>query len=852
MATPNLDGRTIPLVVSTLFALFVLSSQFFVTSALLSPAAYSVCAGFRTLGVDLLRNISRFYNIRNFGECYQFFREKPDGLTLSAAGTEAESVHDRAELFLQQVQQLTLRATTECAALTDGGQGALEADNDVFNQSSSRNETEADKQAQIERLAACQSLQVFAGESTQLVNVWLTCRETPFPKTNFTKLLDSIVLSCMETLKNAINSTKLTVITSCDILRRSMSSGSSAVIQDTCKPGAFSILDSLVASFTYLVCSTLAIEDAYIDIEHLQGLEKDFRGIFFTRSDLPAMELTILEQSFLVVCHSLFPVDVSRSLAPTLNHSTFQILPLCKNFCHGVQNILNNVDQFLEIGKSNTLDVVRYCARNACDSWTSQHGECLDFNTTALTVIKRNSSLTLPPTFCLNISCHYPLHSTPNIHHWDTIAKTDILHLVDDSHYWFPKLAIPFHRQPVCGALCGSLVQGDQQTGRVFRTIFGAFGVLASLVAIAAYVLNRDKLRHIARRLNAYMNIAYVLGQGSDSLYAAFPSAAEKVACYADGTVRLSEPNAVEGASLCVIFAAKYMLFTFIMDYLGVAVMLEWYLMVSRLGDLKKWDKFARTEKKRELVYILATVTLSVVLTIIPLARRRVEGHPGLGHCLVDSIELFYIMAVPFLFAATCMVICLSFALPKLWKLFKEVKVRPKNTVDFASRNGPQRKSSMSAKRLVSLLKLLTLYMIVTVVGFFALAVIYIVAFARDDAVIDGYRSHVVCMASRCNTAVCSVPKTNVGFYIVQELYTSCYAIIISLWAFNWNAYWRSHLSKTLSTRRPSNWTVLSALTRRSEENCTDIALYSKKRSANDAASGVRAQKSNSVTFQLD
>ena len=822
MANPNRPSWT-PLAVSALLVFAVLSCQFFVTSALLSPAAYSVCPGFRTLGVDVLRNISRFYYIGRFDECFMFFAEDPGDLTLSAVDTEAEEVHQRAELFLQEVEQLTLRASTECAALRDSAGGAFEADVNALNQSSTANETEPDVQAQSEQLAACESLRDLASESTRLVNAWYTCRDAPLPLLNYTipSLLDPVVLSCIETLSNAVNSTKLMAVTSCSILRYSMSSGSSTVTQRPCMPNGLSVLDSLMATFTYLGCATLAVEDAYIDMENLEELEEDFRAVHFPKNEHPRSELepTILEQSFLVLCHSLFPLDVSRPVAQSPSENSDSTLPLCENSCHGVRNILDNVGQFLDFSKSSVLGVMRYFARNTCDNYTLGHGECLDVNTTAVTVERRNSSLTPSALFCLNFSCHFPLQLTPNPDHWDLLTIEDIEEHVNDSHYWFPDLAIPFSQQPVCGFRCVSLTDGDNdQTVRVFRTIFGVFGVSASLVAIAAYFLNQSKLRHTARRLNAYMNIAYVLGQGSDSLYAAFPSAAEKVACYSDGTLRLLEPDAKEGASLCVIFAAKYLLFTFIMYYLGVAVTQEWYLMVSRLGNLKNWDKFARTEKKRELLYIVAAVSLSIVLTIVPLVRKKVEGHPALGHCLVDSRELFYILAIPFLLAATWMVICLSLALPKLWKLFKEVKVHPKNTVDFLSRRGPKRKSSMSAKGLVSLLKLLTLYMIVTVVGFFALAGMYAVESAVAEEVVVQYDERVLCLRSRCNKAACTPLSTaRIGDYITQELYTSCYAIIISLWAFNWNAYWRRHLPWVSSAqRRLSTWTVMSLMRKRS------------------------------------
>ena len=847
----DLAGRAIPLAVYTLLVLSVLSNQFLVTSALLSPAAYSVCPGFRTLEVDVLRNISRFYNMRNFGECYLFFREKPEGLTLSAAGTEAEPVHDRAELFLEQVQELTRSATTECVRVGIMESVACEH-KEALNRSSGGNRKEADVQAQSEQSAACKFLQALASESTRLINAWYTCRDAPLPLENYTILLDPVVLSCIETLRNAVNITKLTAVTSCSILRYSMSSGSSAVTQRPCMPNGLSVLDSLVVSFTYLGCATLAFQDAYIDMEKLEGLEEDFQSVYFTSSEWPQRNLTISEQSSLLMCHSLLPVDVSRLQEQNVSDKPSQTLPLCENTCHGIRNILDNVDQFLDFSKSSILGVLRYVSRSACDNVTSGPGECVDLNTTTLVAVRRNSSSTPPASFCLNFSCHYPLRLTPNIHHWDSEIRPEIKQHTDDSQYWFPELAIPFSQQPVCGFGCVSLTGGDDQAGRVFRTIFGVFGVSASLVAIAAYFLNRDKLQHTARRLNAYMNIAYVLGQGSDSLYAAFPSAAEKVACYPDGTLRLFEPNAAEGASLCVIFSAKYMFFTFIMYYFGMAVMQEWYLMVTQLGDLNNVDRFTRTEKKREIVYIVATVTLSSILTAIPLARRKVEGHPALGHCSVENKELFYILAIPFLFAAAWMVTCLGLALPKLWKIFKEVKTSSKDIVSLSSCIGLQHKSTLSAKGLVSLLKLLTLYMMVTVVGFFALAGIYVEAFAQEDDVLLQYHLNNLCMRSRCNKSSCKpIPEFNIGIYITHELYTACYAIIISLWAFHWKTYWQSHLPWVSSVRRIPTVLSLTSLKSvakvESSDNIPDLTTNASK----DVDDGAPIRNSNRVTFKL-
>ena len=336
------------------------------------------------------------------------------------------------------------------------------------------------------------------------------------------------------------------------------------------------------------------------------------------------------------------------------------------------------------------------------------------------------------------------------------------------------------------------------------RTTVGTIGIVTSLVAIAAYFLNRHKLRHAARRLNVYMNISHIIGPGSDTIFAAFSPIAESIACYPDGTLRVHEPNTIEGASACVFFSGKYIYFSLAMLFLGVGVAQEWYFVISTMGNLKKWDTFSQKERTREKVYVITTAVLSGILTALPLARSKVRGTPERGSCLVESSDLIYVVTTTSVVFVFIMIIYLCQGLPKLCRLYEGMRVFPRRTESFLRRNSAvssdgndarRRSGSMTLSNLKSLMKLLSLYIMSSFLCIFSVAVVFIYVFAKEEEIKADIERHILCKTSSCTPEKCPpLPKLNPALLLLPELYNSVTAVILCIWAFNWRTYWREHI----------------------------------------------------------
>ena len=775
----------------SLVTIIVLIAVRFKTASPLSPATLSTCSAFQSIGVGSLRNVFVASRISSFRGCLSFLSPK----TLFPWQPQEEPADfDAFGKTLLSVQLLVRSAIV--ARNRSCGEGG--------NDGSDRNE--------VSRL--CESTDQWANSFPPWTNQsngalqlemgkWTHACNSSSLTTHlvFVALLNKIdeaetrIGTCIRQLASLINKAKKLTETSCMVLQtfRNESNGCSSCEgtseERQCLPSLkWEAFEKFSARFAFDLCRALFLADTFITIKKLDGIDKQLREYFSLEKlakSTRVEELTIFQQAQVVVCASVFPQERSISL--------------CERHCHRLRNVLNGVARFVDCRKSPMISFLHRQANTLCGS--SKENPCLGFHDNMTSYLDASLSPSRDP-FCLNIGCHFPWRNTTNSHHWLQSGQTRLRNLVNNVSALFPLAAFPFDgRLLPCGFDCASVVYtpDEDRIARVVRAVVGVIGVTASFLAIVAFFLNRHRLRHAARRLNVYMNILYIIGPGTDQLFAAVPSADQKFACYSDGTIRHSEPTSTEGASSCVFFSFKFMICAFGMFFLSVGLAHEWCAMLSTLGKLTQWNKFAKLEKRREIVCVVVSLVLSSVLSALPLVRQKVVGSVTRGSCLVDSAEVFFVLTIPFLVVDFILIIYASIGLPMLFKIYHRVKTGPNLSQPSTSRspNATQRrKSSTQSKQLKALVKILTAYVFTMLVSLFTMAFIFIYIYVQERSLEAETERHILCRMSRCHSEKCPpLPKLNIALSIVPEIYLGLFAVILSLWAFDWNAYWKEHLT---------------------------------------------------------
>ena len=588
-----------------------------------------------------------------------------------------------------------------------------------------------------------------------------------------------------------------------------------------------------------------------------EGLRKSFSIGEARPTGTPTLNFSVFHQGVLVVCYTLFPpVGVNGSAESNPDQMTCldkertrpqpAVLHLCENTCQRLKNVVATFVRFINLTKSPLMFLLYGQTQTLCPKQESQNSRCVDFHHN-MTAFQRPSSQTPKELFCMNVSCHYPLRETSNPNHWLKSSQTQLRLFFDQSDLLFPSAALPFNGSKLpCGADCVSVVfSADvEEETRITRTVFGTIAVFTNVVAIVVFYVNRHKLQHIARRLNLYVNIAYVIGPGADTLFAAYPSVYKKVACYSDGTVRLHEPNLAEGSSVCVFFSFKFVLCTFAYLFFLVCMEREWYLMVSELHRQRgNRHQTLQNEKKRELTYIIVTLTLSTLLITISLARSKVEGSPSRGTCYVEIGDVFYLGVITFFIITIIMSVYLCLGLPKLHKIYRKASgFHNQRKFSDASGDKKQASSDVAIRSLESLMKLLLAYAVITLISLGLITPTYTYLFARDDGIKADIERHLTCMTSRCDQESCPpLPTVNKAVILITENYFALSAMVMSLWAFNWNAYWREHLPMANTDRQPRKISAVSTMSSQ-----TSTSLSSNITEPGSAGMTLRSQTSSS------
>ena len=581
----------------------------------------------------------------------------------------------------------------------------------------------------------------------------------------------------------------------------------------------------------------------------IASVESRFRKVSFpdeenaTKLNSSSFEFPVSKQAEIVLCHSIFRTQVNQTLGGRKNFTTESPhLPLCGNTCHRLRNILNNLGKFVDMGELPVMSYLQQQTQEYCEQSPPTTKTCIDFDKN-LTSFQRPSSETPRQLFCLNFTCPFPYRATSNSHHWLKSSQNRLKDYHSIVLELLPSFSSPFDgSQFPCGRDCVSVVfsKNEDRLSRRVKCVLGVLTVSTSLVAIGAYILNRSKLNHTARRINAYVNFFSVIGVGLDQFVLGLPGVHDNFACYNDGTLRQNEPNANEGVTACAVFALKTVFSTSMAYTLNLALSLEWYLMTSALGNVQKWNSFLEGEKLREKLYLTASITFSMVATMAVGFTESLKGFTYRGGCALKSFSLLYIQAVPFLIAVPPIALFLCVGLPKLYRVYKEVRTLPGQVEDASTGSKTKRqKSAISigsmAIPLQDQIKLLTVYTVTSLLTGVIIAGIIIFKTIIEGGVKHDIRTHVYCAMASCYPAHCPpLPSRRIEWEIVREFYATAWCMVFSLWAFNWNAYWKEHLS--LSRRKESN----ASSTASSAERRINMARASKDTHSDRVEQGQR------------
>ena len=784
------------------FALLVavLPGQF-TTASSQSQIAFSTCPDLRLVRVDSLRRLFNSSEIENFEDCYTSFNSSSQ--RLSQAST---LVNSTVNSYLVAVERLV---QGDCSA---GDRN--ESKTNTSNRGASTCSFTSSALIHLNRIR--EDLNRW---TSNCISATVLDNSALFSEAEKVELHWSM---CFNLLSSLVNQTKGAVMAYCECVQNINFSPDHTCAanrgQSTCSTTGLLLLDSLLERFTSQACVDSFLARSNETFTRLETVDGQLRASFSVEETANINDTTVLtvsQQAVVVLCHSAFPFE-DESLESETGEDVSHLLRLCENTCHQLRNILNVMTDVLDPGKSPLIVFLREQTDHVCSAMTQSSGDCIDLSR-YLTLFQRPSS-TPREQFCLNYSCHFPLRRTSNPNHWIASTQAHLKTLFDLSRAAFPSATLPLNGSLLpCGMDCTSVIHAkeEERAARIVSSVMGFVNMFTNMVAIVAYFLNRKKLRHTARRLNVYLNVAYVFGPSWDMMLAGFPSIATPRTCYSDGTLRMNEPNNVEGLTLCVVSAFMHILCINLFFFVGISMAHEWYLMLSALGSLHFWTSFEKNQKRREIVYYMLSAVISITLTVFSPARQRYIGEPSRGTCSVSAREGFYVVAIPFFCACATSTVYFALGLPKLHHVYKNVQLVPNRTASLLRRSNSARQPSTYIKGVESLLKVLSLYMVFAI-GSAVIPLIYSYVFvisSRNDAATE---RHINCRLSRCYSATdfCPpLPRNSIALVIVPDVYHGLIGVIISVWAFNWGMFWKEH------------WTVLSSEMRQFYATRTTLVL---------------------------
>ena len=739
----------------------------------ITPAALSTCPALQSAAGR--RQLLQSSGVLSFNTCQLYFL----GLLPTNASSRSAHLASAVESFFSGAGAV-LRAAIVACALSQNGESM---------------ETTSEDSA-IDCNSTLAGLQHTLPTSQQLFATWsLRCSSQQQPSANVSlEMIEAGLLQCLGVFGQALTGPRLVQSASCKVLESL--NESSLATAGYCSAAFSGGIDAIQALVTGQTCLGVWTADARATFGKLNGLEPQLRA----GSGLTATEqeyLSIQQQSVLVTCVSLFlPSEI-------LQPNTSTLYRLCSNTCHGLQNIAGVLSKFLSLSQTFTLATLVSDVSRHCDPIRSpSNALCAEFNNTFQI---RSSRLTQLPSFCLNLSCHYPLRPTTNPDHWTSDSQNELRALYNAAALLFPSNVQAFNGSLLpCGFDCVTFTMSSDTESAIrgIAATCSLIGMICNVISLTAFLLNYSRLTHVVRRLNVYITIGYIIGPGTDGLLA-FGSPRDSIACHSDGTIQLNVPK--DGTSACAFFATKYLLGSWIMIILAVSLCREWYELILLL-DKKEFDQ--QKARKKEIAYLTITFLLCTLFMTLPLARNTIQGIPSTSNCLLTSDDLFYTITIPFAFLAPIMSVYLIVGLPKLVLIYqgrkgfaKQIRSRLRSASTFRGNESKKIGKNQSLEALESLVFLVLLYIVTVLFSLLTVLPMYSYLFAINDDVTKDTRQHLECLTSQCDTSLCpGLPSVHPAPAIIPVIVIHLVGISISLWAFDWDAYWREHFEKLRKT----------------------------------------------------
>ena len=778
-------------------------------------ATLSSCSATQSPGVDSLRDVFLNAGVHTFQQCYLSFNDRRGTTGFAPMAT----ISQRVEYLVTQSEQMAEEAHSACSDETNR--------TDEWTDSQVRN----NQTCKTDLISVVRTLT----ENRLLLKKWnSTCAIFANELHLSPGLTDNTArLNSTRMLQQLVNATAFAATTLCNILDSVRKLPQLSPNWSFCHENELALVSRSSETYTAERWLNASITQAATVFDRIEEIEGRFRALSFPNDNEGVSShsnFSVSHQAKILLCYSIFQTSENRSLGSVANFSTeFSRLPLCENTCHRLRNILDHIGKLVKMGEIPMMSYLQDKTQELCDKTHSRtsadFNKCIDFDTN-LSPFQRPTSATPRELFCLNFTCPFPYWATWNSHHWLKPSQDRLKEYYSIVQEVLPSLSRPFNGSQIpCGHDCVSVffTRNEESLARTARSIFGAISVSVSLVAIGAFLLNRAKLNHAARRLNVYLNIMNAFGLGIDQLVANFPHVADNIVCYSDGTLRRDEPNAVEGVTACSVLSLKTVFLVNLSYSLVMGLSHEWYLMISSLESLQKWRTFLKRERSRERIYLIAGLVMSFGLTTVLALRGKIDGKPAEGGCSMKDSE-YLIKAVPYFIAVPFIVIYFSKGLPKLSQVYQDLRVssgrRKMERVLHSSQMNiavNDQSDGLNLKTLDQQLKLLTAYIATTLVSSIFISSATAEKFVIGDREQRAIQQHVNCMMSRCHQQQCPpLPSRPIAFAIITEVYTVVFCTVFSLWAFNWEAYWKRHFKRPSLPWRSVSVSLIKVVSRKS------------------------------------
>lgn len=746
-----------------LFALAVIS----LSEAVLQPQSAAICPG--VFSLSGLKKMLGQVGVTTFEGCAAF-------LSGSAGETKSSFGHAPFVTLLTAAQGVAMAADRVCTrqqgvASSGDGEEAVENDCATFG-------------------FVAETLNRTRG----LLDIWFAkcAAGQAAPQNVSLEKVEGGLLRCFALLTNAFNGTKFVLRQSCTILRDAQllsqpSNGSdgntSSSLQRACSEGTALAIDRIVHSANVQTCLTVLVVYAQATFLKLQLVNSELRRSFTAGTERSSGDLTVSEQGAIVMCYELFhKSNNSHVTSAAADVDLRPSVPLCLFACHSFRNVAVTMRRFLSARDAPVFSLLAQAVSRTCRPVGTSTETCAGVS--ALRLFIQPSSLDIRPSFCLNLSCFYPLRATRHSNHWLSTTQQQIFSLHKAAAMLFPSAILPPNGSMLpCGLDCTSVTftSSEENIFRILRGVLSIVAVASSCVAIVTFVIHRRVLRRAVRHLNVCMNVGYVIGPGSDAIVAPFSFAEERMSCFSDGTLQTGSTTL-----LCTLATAKYIFGVFLMSFFAVDITYEWYRMICemRKKNTRPDRYFQEQERARMIVYVISSVIFSVIFMTVPLVRGTVQGSTLSGTCFLSYKELFYVITVPFFVFGATTGINIASGLYQLHKLYNGVRLQQLFLRVTERQKGFGKTKTIDAME--SLLALLLLYNACVFGSFVMVAPIYTYLFVISTKVERDTERHIACLMGSCDAARCPpLPSLSFTLVLLPEIYVHLLGFIISLWIFN-------------------------------------------------------------------